>query len=156
ADAGGKHQRWEETTKQSWTITDTKITIRCEDPEEKELIEFSYELRNPENKPREIDMKHLNGHWKGTPCAGIYELSGDRLRVSYHRDGERPAGFETKGEDRGRRYYVLKRVNQDKEGGIHKAEKEDDLAWGDIVNDLQAGIGTRPAGKTTYVSGDTV
>jgi RNA polymerase sigma factor (sigma-70 family) len=159
AEAGGKHQLWEETTKQSWTITDTKITIRCEEPEEKELVEFSYQLgdlRNPENKPREIDMKHLNGHWNGTPSAGIYELSGDRLRVSYHRNGERPADFEDKGEDRGRRYYVLKRVKPDKEEDKPKSEKDSDFTWGNTVNDLQAGIAVRPAGKTTYRIGETV
>jgi uncharacterized protein (TIGR03067 family) len=154
ADAGGKHFPWEASTKQQWTISDRQITIRYEDPDAKELVEFSYELGDPDKKPREIDMKYLNGPAKGTAALGIYELNCDRLTISYYRGDKRPAKFEANGEDRSRRYYVLKRIIEDKEKP--KPDKEDRLAWGETVNDLQAGVSMGPAGRTAYRIGDTI
>src|SRR5260370_8714901 len=127
AEAGGKQQAEEDRTNQQWPITDSLITIRYDGPDfgNLDLVEFTYKLGDPDKKPREIDMKQVRGRWKGDSFVGIYELKDDRLRISYHHGDKRPAEFEDKGEDRGRRYYVLKRVPKDGEGEKPDPVKEE-------------------------------
>jgi len=164
AEAGGKHQAEEGSTNQQWTITDRLITIRFDGPDLRnlDLVEFTYELGDPDKKPREIDMKQVRGRWKGDSFAGIYEVKDDRLRISYHHGDKRPAEFEDKGEDRGRRYYVLKRVTQDGEGGKPDPVKEElkklEGTWKYVSMEMRgkARLEKEFMGSTIVIKGDSM
>jgi uncharacterized protein (TIGR03067 family) len=46
-------------------------------------------------KPNEIDIKPASGNDKDRPMYGIYEVTGDRMKLCFSQQ-ERPARFETK------------------------------------------------------------
>jgi uncharacterized protein (TIGR03067 family) len=46
---------------------------------------------DPTQKPKAIDIDYE----EGITTQGIYELTGDRLKLCYTKGGERPAGFDT-------------------------------------------------------------
>jgi uncharacterized protein (TIGR03067 family) len=83
-----------------WTINGTKITY--EDAGAKDQGTFTV---NPNATPKTFDFVSRFGTMNG-----IYELSGDTLKVCYGL-GQRPATFSTQGVKFGV-YYVMKRVSK--------------------------------------------
>jgi uncharacterized protein (TIGR03067 family) len=64
---------------------------------------------NATSHPRSIDYVNLHGSAKGKSQAGIYELSGNTLRICMSAPGKpRPGGFESKAGD-GRSFTTWKR-----------------------------------------------
>ncbi len=53
---------------------------------------------DPSTNPHVIDMKVVEGEFKGTTVEGVYEIKGDGLRICFRNDEakNRPNGFSTK------------------------------------------------------------
>jgi uncharacterized protein (TIGR03067 family) len=65
---------------------------------------------DPATTPRVIDLKVVEGEFKGTMLAGIYEVKGDRLKICFRNDetNNRPNEFSTK-DDSNLVLFVLQR-----------------------------------------------
>ena len=65
---------------------------------------------DPSTTPRVIDLKIVEGEFKGTNLEGIYEIKDDRLKMCFRNDTtkNRPLNFSTK-EDANLVLFVLKR-----------------------------------------------
>jgi uncharacterized protein (TIGR03067 family) len=74
------------------------------------LMEGTYKL-DPAKKPKTIEFVVVSGQSKGETQLGIYELSGDTLKLCCSRPGKtnRPAEFTTKA-NTGHKVTVFKRV----------------------------------------------
>jgi uncharacterized protein (TIGR03067 family) len=110
ADHGGKMLPREQSTgdEQIWVITEGKISIRYSDGATKEI---AYRL-DPKTKPKAVDVTIAD---EGGKYLGIYALEDDTLQFAYCRNTAPTAKrytdfFENEFEDRGRRYFLLKRV----------------------------------------------
>ncbi len=91
---------------ETWQFNDSKAIQKAQDGS----ISFkvSYKL-DPTKKPKAIDFTIDSGPHQGTVLPGIYELSGDTLRICYNfKAKERPADFATKA-NTGYTLFVLKR-----------------------------------------------
>lgn len=58
-----------------------------------ETIKAAYQV-DPGKNPREIDLVPTNGSFKGKTCPGIYELTGDTLKLCVSNKGPRPKAFK--------------------------------------------------------------
>jgi uncharacterized protein (TIGR03067 family) len=78
------------------TVVIGKDTIFVRDGNNKKTWEVSYGI-DPTKTPRTITMQLKEGEFKGQKTEGIYELSGDDLKLCYALPGgARPTGFSTK------------------------------------------------------------
>jgi uncharacterized protein (TIGR03067 family) len=101
---GGKQEPAAELKSSSVVITRDRITVRHKDRAE----EMAYKL-DPSTKPGHIDLTMIAGPDKDKTAHGIYELSGDQLKICFARPGqERPTGFSTK-QNSDQMCFVLKR-----------------------------------------------
>jgi RNA polymerase sigma factor (sigma-70 family) len=117
---------------------------------------------NPGKTPKEIDLTPLAGISKGTTTPGIYVIEGRRLRVCFVWVGEksRPKEFATVA---GLAMITLekeevKEKEKPAEKQAEKPDKEKDpfIAWGKVVDGLQAGLGFPPGQKRVYHTGEAV
>jgi uncharacterized protein (TIGR03067 family) len=97
---GGMKVPEDEMKKITLVFKGDKLTARrtenAQKPEEK-LYEMSFTL-DPSQKPKWIDVTYTDGERKGESSQGIYELSGDTLKICMNRGNTRPTEFETKPE----------------------------------------------------------
>jgi len=86
------------------TLNDGKYTIKEGD---KDICKGTFKLDSTKT-PMSIDKTMTEGDDKGKTTLGIYQLTGDEVKVSWSRTGEtdRPAGFEAKSY----RMTTLKRI----------------------------------------------
>jgi uncharacterized protein (TIGR03067 family) len=65
---------------------------------------------DPSTSPRVIDLKIVEGEFKGTTLEGVYEIKGDVLRICFRNEAarNRPTDFSTKA-DANLVLFVLKR-----------------------------------------------
>jgi uncharacterized protein (TIGR03067 family) len=86
------------------TLNDGKYTIKEGD---KDICKGTFKLDSTKT-PMSIDKTMTEGDDKGKTTLGIYQLTGDEVKVSWSRTGEvdRPAGFEAKSY----RVTTLKRI----------------------------------------------
>lgn len=105
----GLHQAKEESTKQKWVITRDKIVITYEDGSTREM---TFKLDSTK-KPKSIDLT-VHGGLDKTTMPGIYELTGDQLKICWENGGpRRPARFGA-GADSGQ-FFVLERLPPQRE-----------------------------------------
>ncbi|HEV3385682.1 MAG TPA: TIGR03067 domain-containing protein [Gemmata sp.] len=86
------------------TLNDGKYTIKEGD---KDICKGTFKLDSTKT-PMSIDKTMSEGDDKGKTALGIYQLTGDEVKVSWSRAGEtdRPAGFDAKSY----RVTTLKRI----------------------------------------------
>jgi uncharacterized protein (TIGR03067 family) len=86
------------------TLNDGKYTIKEGD---KDVCKGTFKLDSTKT-PMSIDKTMTEGDDKGKTTLGIYQLTGDEVKVSWSRAGEtdRPTGFEAKSY----RVTTLKRI----------------------------------------------
>lgn len=81
-------------------IGDDTLTMTTAKEELKETTRFKLNLKE---KPRQIDIIAVrpqpDGSKKEQAAPGIYELSGDTLKICFVKDGARPSAFATKAGD---------------------------------------------------------
>jgi uncharacterized protein (TIGR03067 family) len=74
------------------TFDKEKVTVKTKQREQL----GTYKL-NPSKNPKAIDFMPGEGPMKDKPHPGIYELTGDTLRICYvHPEKQRPTAFESK------------------------------------------------------------
>ena len=102
----------EGSTDQKWTISEGTIVIRFKDGTREE---WTYAL-DPATNPQFIDLKMTHGVKAGATARGIYDVKGDRLRISFNGHGTRPTDFgpAALGVSRFGRILVLKRAAERK------------------------------------------
>jgi uncharacterized protein (TIGR03067 family) len=68
---------------------------------------------DPSTNPHVVDMKIVEGEFKGTTLEGVYEIKGDRLRICFRNEEakNRPNGFSTE-KDANLVLFTLERAKQ--------------------------------------------
>jgi uncharacterized protein (TIGR03067 family) len=93
----------------SFVFKGKELTFKGDDVVSKKIGKITLTL-DPSTTPRLIDLKIVEGEFKGIMLEGIYEIKDDRLKICYHNDEakNRPTEFATK---KGTKFdlFVLKR-----------------------------------------------
>ena len=106
-EAGGKEVPAAEFKGITVTFEGDKYTVRKGD----EVIQAATQKLDPSKSPKTLDGTIADGPNKGTVILGIYEISGDTLKVCFDPEGKkRPTEF--KGESGSQTLVVHKRVKQ--------------------------------------------
>jgi RNA polymerase sigma factor (sigma-70 family) len=72
-------------------------------------VEFTFKL-DPKIRPKNLELNFVAGVYKGETCLGIYEWTGDTLRVCFAKpEAPRPTAFDSKG---GNQLLVFRRDRQ--------------------------------------------
>jgi uncharacterized protein (TIGR03067 family) len=110
--ANGKHTGQEINESQEWAINQEKITMTYYDGTQDEA---NYKLE-PKQNPKTIDLSFTT-RFKGLTFHGIYELSGNKLKLVYTKaQARRPVAFRIGDMDRGSILFMFER----KEAGAKK------------------------------------
>jgi uncharacterized protein (TIGR03067 family) len=101
----GKKEAVSATKPAHVVITPESVTVRAKDWTEG----MTYRV-DPSKRPAAIDFKVTKGEDKGKTAKGIYELTGDELKICFAHPGmERPRDFSTKAGSQ-EMCFVLKRA----------------------------------------------
>jgi uncharacterized protein (TIGR03067 family) len=126
AEANGKHLPKEVSKAQQWTFAGTQITIHYKDDGSKDVLTFRLD---PKTTPKALAVTAVAGLRKGYKPVGIYQLDKDQLKIclTWAQGAPRPDRFNAFGnthqfEDRGRRFFILKREQPpaDKDGTLQQ------------------------------------
>jgi uncharacterized protein (TIGR03067 family) len=83
---------------------DDKLTFARGEPG---FTHYTFKL-DPNTIPRSLDMTHIDGSMKGQTRKGIYLLEGDRLRICFGYEDDRPKELTAKAESE-QVMYTLRR-----------------------------------------------
>ena len=90
--AGGKDEPPAEFKRITVTFEGDKYTVR----QGNEVIQVAKHKLDPSKSPKTVDVTVVEGENKGTVLCGIYEISGDTLKVCFDPKGKkRPTEFKT-------------------------------------------------------------
>jgi uncharacterized protein (TIGR03067 family) len=86
-----------------------QLTFKGDDILSKKVARITLVI-DPSTTPRVIDMRIVEGEFKGTTLEGVYELKGDDLKICFRNDAmkNRPTDFSTK-QDANLVLFTLKR-----------------------------------------------
>jgi uncharacterized protein (TIGR03067 family) len=91
-EAEGKEQPAAEFKTMTVTFTGDKFTVK----KGEEVIQVGTQKLDPSRSPKTIDVKVTRGLSQGAVMLGIYEISGDTLRVCFDPEGKkRPTQFKS-------------------------------------------------------------
>ena len=91
-EAGGKEIPAAEFKGMTVTFEGDKYTVKKGD----EVIQAATQKLDPSQSPRTLDVKVTEGLNKGAVLLGIYEISGDTLKVCFDPEGKkRPTEFKS-------------------------------------------------------------
>jgi uncharacterized protein (TIGR03067 family) len=91
-EAGGKEQPAAEFKGMTVTFEAHKFTVKKGD----EVIQVGTEKLDPSRSPKTVDVTVTEGLNKGAVMLGIYEISGDTLKVCFDPEGKkRPTEFKS-------------------------------------------------------------
>ena len=91
-EAGGKEGPAAELKGMTVTFEGDKYTVRKGD----EVIQVGTQKLDPSRSPKTIDVTVVEGLSKGAVMLGIYEISGDTLKVCFDPEGKnRPTEFKS-------------------------------------------------------------
>jgi uncharacterized protein (TIGR03067 family) len=106
AKVNGEEEPAEELKKVHVAIEGGQYTVKLEDT----VIDKGNFTVDPATKPKQMDVKSVEGQNQGKTLLAIYELEGDDLKICLvDSDKDRPADF-TADKDSGRILYVYKRA----------------------------------------------
>jgi uncharacterized protein (TIGR03067 family) len=90
----GKQRPKEEVAKLTITFTGDKFAVREAD----KVVQAGTHKLDPTKKPAQVTAMVTEGQGKGSTMLGIYEVSGDTMKVCFDPQGkERPSSFSAKG-----------------------------------------------------------
>ena len=91
-EAGGKEAPAEQFKGMTLTFAGDKHTVKKGD----EVIQVGTQKLDPSKSPKSIDVTMTEGPNKGAVMLGIYEISGDTLKVCFDPEGKkRPTEFKS-------------------------------------------------------------
>jgi uncharacterized protein (TIGR03067 family) len=91
-EAGGKELPIDQFKGMTVTFAGDKYTVKIGD----EVIQAATQKLDPSKSPKTLDGTVAEGPHKGTVILGIYEISGDTLKVCFDPEGKkRPTEFKT-------------------------------------------------------------
>ena len=91
-EAGGKKAPADELKGLTLTFAGDKYTVKKGD----EVIQVGTQKLDPSKSPKTLDVTVTEGLNKGAVMLGIYEISGDTLKVCFDPEGKkRPTEFKT-------------------------------------------------------------
>jgi uncharacterized protein (TIGR03067 family) len=91
-EAGGKELPIDQFKGMTVTFQGDKYTVKIGD----ETIQTATQKLDPSKSPKTLDGTVAEGPHKGTVILGIYEISGDTLKVCFDPEGKkRPTEFKT-------------------------------------------------------------
>jgi uncharacterized protein (TIGR03067 family) len=106
-EAGGKKLPADQFKGITLTFEGDKYAVKKGD----EVVEAATQKLDPSKSPKTLDAKVTDGPNKGAVILGIYEISGDTLKVCFDPEGKkRPTEF--KGESGAQTLVVHKRVKK--------------------------------------------
>lgn len=106
-EAGGKKLLADQFKGMTVTFEGDKYSVQKGD----KVVEAATHKLDPSKSPKTLDAKVTDGPNKGAIIVGIYEISGDTLKVCFDPEGKkRPTEF--KGESGSRTLVVHKRVKK--------------------------------------------
>jgi uncharacterized protein (TIGR03067 family) len=89
---GGKEEPAAEFKGMTVTFAGDKVTVKKGD----EVIQLGTQKLDPSKSPKTIDVTVAEGRNKGAVMLGIYEISGDTLKVCFDPEGKkRPTKFKS-------------------------------------------------------------
>ena len=104
-EAGGKKLPADQFKGMTVTFEGDKYSVKTGD----KVVEAATQKLDPSKSPKTLDAKVTDGPNKGAVILGIYEISGDTLKVCFDPEGKkRPTEF--KGESGSQTLVVHKRV----------------------------------------------
>lgn len=91
-ETGGKEEPAAEFKKMSITFEGSKFTVK----KSEEVIQVGTQKPDPSRSPKTLDVTVAEGLNKGAVMLGIYEISGDTLKVCFDPEGKkRPTEFKS-------------------------------------------------------------
>jgi uncharacterized protein (TIGR03067 family) len=106
-EAGGKKLPADQFKGMTVTFEGDKYSVKKDD----KVVEAATQKLDPSKSPKTLDAKVTDGPNKGAVILGIYEISGDTLKVCFDPEGKkRPTEF--KGESGSQTLVVHKRVKK--------------------------------------------
>ena len=106
-EAGGKEESAAEFKGMTVTFAGDRFTVKKGD----EVIQVGTQKLDPSKSPKSVDVTVTEGLSKGAVMLGIYEISGDTLKVCFDPEGKkRPTEF--KGVSGAQTLVVHKRVKK--------------------------------------------
>ena len=108
-ETNGKPTNEEHWRKVQFVFKGNQLTFLGDDILRKKVAKITLVI-DPATTPRVIDLKIVEGEFKGTNLEGIYEIKDDRLKICFRNDEikNRPINFSTK-QDSNLVLFVLKR-----------------------------------------------
>jgi uncharacterized protein (TIGR03067 family) len=108
-ETNGKATNEEHWRKVQFVFKGNQLTFKGDDILSKKVARIKLVI-DPSTMPRVIDMKIVEGEFKGTTLEGIYEIEDDGLKICFRNDEtkNRPNDFSTK-QDSNLVLFVLKR-----------------------------------------------
>ncbi|MFL5244643.1 MAG: TIGR03067 domain-containing protein [Gemmataceae bacterium] len=106
-EAGGKKLPADQFKGMTVTFDGDKYSVKTGD----KVVEAATQKLDPSKSPKTLDAKVTDGPNKGTVILGIYDISGDTLKVCFDPEGKkRPTEF--KGDSGAQTLVVHKRVKK--------------------------------------------
>ena len=105
----GKPTNEEHWRKVQFVFNGTRLTFLGDEVLSKKIAKITLVI-DPATTPAVIDLKIVEGEFKGTMLEGVYEIKGDDLKICFRNDEmkNRPTDFSTN-QDASRVLFVLKR-----------------------------------------------
>jgi uncharacterized protein (TIGR03067 family) len=108
----GKATNEEYWRKIQFVFKGNQLTFKGDDILSKKVAKITLVI-DPSTTPRVIDLRIVEGEFKGTTLEGVYELKGDDLKICFRNDAmkNRPNDFSTK-QDANLALFTLKREKE--------------------------------------------
>ena len=108
-ETNGKPTNEDHWRKVQFVFKGNQLTFLGDDILRKKVAKITLVI-DPATRPRVIDLKIVEGEFKGTTLEGVYEIKDDSLKICFRNDEtkNRPNNFSTR-EDSNLVLFVLKR-----------------------------------------------